>query len=60
MRESMKEDFWTWAVPGIGDETGKKIVLAMYRGGLIDEEFETYKEVSSKEYYLEKYVRMKN
>lgn len=59
LREVMKEDFWTRTVPGIGYETGKKIVFAMYRAGMIDDSFEAYKEASSREYYFAKCVRLR-
>lgn len=51
LRETLKENFWTRTIPGIGDETAKKIVFAMYRAGVIDDDFEAYKEASSREYY---------
>ncbi len=59
LREALKEDFWTRTIPGIGDESGRRIVYAMLRAGLIDEEFEAYKETSSRNYYLAKCVRMR-
>ena len=60
LREALKRDFWTYSILGIGDESGKKIVCAMFRAGLIDQDFEAYKEVSSKEYCQAKYARMRN
>ena len=59
LREVLKEDFWTRTIPGIGDQTGKKIVYAMYRAGIIDDSFEAYKEASSREYYHAKCVRLR-
>lgn len=59
LREALKEDFWTRTIPGIGVETGKKIVFAMYRAGIIDDTFEAYKEASSREYYYAKCVRLR-
>lgn len=52
----MKDDFWTRQIPGVGEETGKKLVYAMYRAGIIDDTFEAYKE-TDREYYLAKCVR---
>lgn len=46
-------------IPGIGDVTGKKIVYAMYHAGIIDESFESYKELSDRAYCQAKYVRMR-
>ncbi len=56
LREAMKDDFWTRQIPGVGEETGKKLVYAMYRAGIIDDTFEAYKE-TDREYYLAKCVR---
>ena len=58
LREFMKDDFWTWTIKGIGPETGKKITLAMYRNGLIDESFEAYKEAMDRNYWIEKYRKL--
>ncbi len=44
LRERLRDDFWTRNVPNIGEESGRKIVAAMYRARLIDESFESYKE----------------
>ena len=54
----MKVDFWTRQIPGVGEGTGKKIVYAMYRAGIIDDTFEAYKE-TDREYYLAKCVRLR-
>lgn len=59
LREVLKEDFWTRTVPGIGHVTGEKIVYVMYRVGIIDESFESYKEARDRDYYLTKCVRMR-
>lgn len=58
LREAMKGDFWTRQIPGVGEETGKKLVYAMYRAGIIDDTFEAYKEID-REYYLAKCVRLR-
>ena len=58
LREAMKGDFWTRQIPGVGEETGKKLVYAMYRAGIIDDTFEAYKE-TDREYYLAKCVRLR-
>ena len=58
LRETMKGDFWTRQIPGVGEETGKKLVYAMYRAGIIDDTFEAYKE-TDREYYLAKCVRLR-
>ena len=58
LREAMKGDFWTRQIPGVGEETGKKMVYAMYRVGIIDDTFEAYKEID-REYYLAKCVRLR-
>ena len=58
LREAMKGDFWTRQIPGVGEETGKKLVHAMYRAGIIDDTFEAYKEID-REYYLAKCVRLR-
>lgn len=58
LREAMKADFWIRHIPGIGEETGKKLVYAMYRAGIIDDTFEAYKE-TDREYYLAKCVRLR-
>lgn len=44
LREALKEDLWTSTIPGIGGDSGRFIVLAMYREGLIDEDFAAYRE----------------
>ena len=58
LREAMKVDFWTRQIPGVGEGTGKKIVYAMYRAGIIDDTFEAYKEID-REYYRAKCVRLR-
>ena len=58
LREIMKGDFWTHSIPGIGDTTGKKMVCAMYRAGIIDETFEAYKEIYDKEYRQAKWLKL--
>ena len=55
LREIMKGDFWTRSIPGIGDTSGKKMVCAMHRAGLIDDTIEAYKETYDKDYYRLKY-----
>ncbi|MDD3794815.1 MAG: sigma factor-like helix-turn-helix DNA-binding protein [Lachnospiraceae bacterium] len=59
LREVLKEDFWTRTIPGIGDVAEKKIVYAMYHAGIIDESFESYKELSDRAYCQEKFIRMR-
>ena len=58
LREIMKGDFWTRSIPGIGDLSGKKMVCAMYRAGIIDENIEAYKETYDKDYYREKMLKL--
>ena len=58
LREVMKGDFWTRSITGIGDTTGKKIVCAMYRAGVIDDTFEAYKETYDKDYYRAKMLKL--
>lgn len=58
LREAMKADFWTRQIPGVGEETGKKLVHAMYQAGIIDDTFEAYRE-TDRDYYLAKCVRLR-
>lgn len=44
LREILNTDFWTWTIPGVGEQGGKRIVNAMLSAVLIDENFEAYKE----------------
>ena len=59
LRETLKKDLWTNTIPGIGDNTGSKIVYAMYNAGIIDDSFEAYKEVSDRKYCFAKYARLR-
>lgn len=59
LREVLRGDFWTRDVPGIGDESGKKIVHSMFCVGLIDEDFEAWKETYDKEYRTRKMIRLR-
>lgn len=57
LRELMKNDLWTRGIHGIGEETGKKLVLYMYDAGLIDETYEAYKEAIDHTYFWKKFAK---
>ena len=57
LRELMKNDLWTRGIPGIGEETGKKLALYMYDAGLIDETYEAYKEAIDHTYFWKKFAK---
>lgn len=59
LRELMKNDLWTRGIPGIGEETGKKLALYMYMydAGLIDETYEAYKEAIDHTYFWKKFAK---
>ena len=59
LRETLKKDLWTDTIPGIGDNTGSKIVYAMYNAEIIDDSFEAYKEASDRKYCFAKYARLR-
>lgn len=59
LRETLKKDLWTNTIPGMGDNTGSKIVYAMYNAEIIDDSFEAYKEVSDRKYCFAKYARLR-
>ena len=48
LREQLKEDSWESTIPGIGEKSSKFIVLAMFRSGLIEEDFAAYRAVEDK------------
>ena len=60
LREILNTDFWTWTIPGVGEQGGKRIVYAMLSAGLIDENFEAYKEISDRNYLQMKFLKMRN
>lgn len=60
LREILNTDFWTWTIPGIGEQGGKRIVYAMLSAGLIDENFEAYKEISDRNYRQIKFLKMRD
>ncbi len=60
LREILNTDFWTWTIPGVGEQGGKRIVNAMLSAGLIDENFEAYKEISDRNYREMKILKMRD
>ena len=60
LREILSTNFWTGMIPGIGDQSGKRIVNAMLSAGLIDESFEAYKEISDSDYRRMKFLKLRD
>ena len=60
LREILNTDFWTWTIPGVGEMGGKRIVYAMLSAGLIDENFEAYKEIRDRNYRQMKFLKLRD